>query len=118
MPIPNASPPTAVALLVVAARNARDPDLGSIVGSVLVGVVVGILARLLVPGRDHLGVVGTLAIGIVGALIGGWLAGAVFPHTAGIDWIASIAAAIVLILLIRAASGRRRWSWRRLWGWR
>jgi uncharacterized membrane protein YeaQ/YmgE (transglycosylase-associated protein family) len=117
MPISNGSPSAAFALL-VAARNARDPDLGSILGFVLVGVVVGIVARLLVPGRDHLGALGTLAVGIVGALIGGWLAGAVFPHTAGIDWIASIAAAIVLVLLIRAASGRRRWSWRRLWGWR
>jgi uncharacterized membrane protein YeaQ/YmgE (transglycosylase-associated protein family) len=115
MPLPN--PLHTASVLLIGARAARDPDLGSIVGFVLVGLVVGVLARLLVPGRDRLGVVGTLAVGIVGALIGGWLAGAAFPHSAGVDWIASIAAAIVLILLIRAASGRRRWSWRRLWSW-
>jgi uncharacterized membrane protein YeaQ/YmgE (transglycosylase-associated protein family) len=52
----------------------------------------------------------------IGAVIGGWLAGAVFPETAGVDWIASIAAAVVLVLVLRSAAGRRRWGSR--WGWR
>jgi uncharacterized membrane protein YeaQ/YmgE (transglycosylase-associated protein family) len=82
-------------------------DLASILGYVLVGLIVGLLARLLVPGRDPIGLIGTLFVGVLGAVIGGWLAGAVFAETAGVDWIASILVAIVLVLLLRAGSRRR-----------
>jgi uncharacterized membrane protein YeaQ/YmgE (transglycosylase-associated protein family) len=51
-----------------------DTDIGSILGYIVVGLVVGLLARLLVPGRDPIGLLGTLVIGIVGAVLGGWLA--------------------------------------------
>jgi uncharacterized membrane protein YeaQ/YmgE (transglycosylase-associated protein family) len=84
-------------------------DFGSIVGYILIGIVVGILARFLVPGRDPIGVIGTILIGIVGAVVGGWLAGNVFEETKGVDWIAAVAVAIVLVLLVRAVSGRRRY---------
>lgn len=78
-----------------------DVDLGSILLYILVGAVVGVIARFLVPGDDPLGVIGTIVLGIVGALIGGWLAGAVFEDTAGVDWIASILVAVGLVLLVR-----------------
>jgi uncharacterized membrane protein YeaQ/YmgE (transglycosylase-associated protein family) len=93
---------------IVAARVRFNIDLESVVIYILIGVVVGLVARFLVPGRDPIGLLGTILIGIVGALIGGWLAGNVFEETRGIDWIASIAVAIVLVLLVRAASRRRR----------
>jgi uncharacterized membrane protein YeaQ/YmgE (transglycosylase-associated protein family) len=79
-----------------------DIDVGSILGYVLVGAIVGLLARLIVPGREGLGVLGTILLGIVGAVIGGWLAGAVFQDTAGVDWIASILAAVALVLVARS----------------
>lgn len=89
-------------LAVVAQENADgDVDLGSILLYILVGAIVGVIARFLVPGDDPLGVIGTIVLGIVGALIGGWLAGAVFEDTAGVDWIASILVAIGLVLLVR-----------------
>jgi uncharacterized membrane protein YeaQ/YmgE (transglycosylase-associated protein family) len=48
---------------------------------------------------------------VIGAVIGGWLAGAVFEETKGVDWIASILVALVLVLLVRRASPRRPfWS--------
>ena len=96
----------------VAARgdNFRlDTDIGSILGYILVGLVVGLLARLLVPGRDPIGLLGTLVLGVVGAVLGGWLAGAFFKETAGVDWLASIGVAVVLVLLVRAGSRRRAW---------
>jgi uncharacterized membrane protein YeaQ/YmgE (transglycosylase-associated protein family) len=100
----------AVAALPLIARvRGFDVDVGSIVGYVLIGLVVGVLARFLVPGRDPMGIIGTILVGIAGAVIGGWLAGNVFEETRGVDWIASVAAAIVLVLLVRAASGRRRY---------
>jgi uncharacterized membrane protein YeaQ/YmgE (transglycosylase-associated protein family) len=48
-----------------------------------------------------------LLIGVIGAVIGGWLAGEVFAETAGVDWIASILVAAVLVLLLRAGSRSR-----------
>ena len=76
-------------------------DIGSIIGYVIVGAIVGILARFLLPGRDPMGILATILLGIVGAVIGGWLAGAVFEETAGVDWIASVLVAIGLLLLVR-----------------
>jgi uncharacterized membrane protein YeaQ/YmgE (transglycosylase-associated protein family) len=86
-----------------------DTDIGSILGYIVVGSIVGLLARLLVPGRDPIGLLGTLAIGIVGAVLGGWLAGAFFKETDGVDWLASIGVAVLLILLVRSGSRRRAW---------
>jgi uncharacterized membrane protein YeaQ/YmgE (transglycosylase-associated protein family) len=82
-------------------------DLASILGYILIGLVVGLVARFIVPGRDPIGLLGTLLVGVVGAVIGGWLAGEVFAETSGVDWIASILVAAVLVLLLRAGSRRR-----------
>ena len=97
------------ALPLIAAQGGKgdkvDVDVGSIILYALIGLVVGLLARFLVPGRDPLGFFGTLILGVVGALIGGWLAGAVLPETPGIDWLASLLVAIVLVLLVRSFRG-------------
>ena len=86
-----------------------DTDIGSILGYILVGLIVGLVARLLVPGRDPVGLLGTLVIGVIGAVLGGWLAGAFFKETAGVDWLASIGVAVLLVLLVRAGSRRSAW---------
>jgi uncharacterized membrane protein YeaQ/YmgE (transglycosylase-associated protein family) len=89
--------------LAVLAQESGDGNItvGSILLYVLVGAVVGVLARFLVPGDDPLGLIGTIVLGIIGAVIGGWLAGAVFEDTEGVDWIASIAVAVLLVLAVR-----------------
>jgi uncharacterized membrane protein YeaQ/YmgE (transglycosylase-associated protein family) len=89
------------------ANGGDDIDVASILGYIVVGAIVGVLARFLVPGRDPIGIIGTIVLGIVGALIGGWIAGAVFEETEGVDWIASILVAIGLVLLVRAMMGNR-----------
>ena len=88
------------------AANDSSVDIGSILGYIVVGLVVGVLARFLLPGRDPMGLIATIIVGILGAVIGGWVAGAIFADTAGVDWIASIIAAIVLLLIWRAVSSR------------
>jgi len=93
--------------LIAAADKGSDLDVASIIGYVIVGLIVGVLARFLVPGRDPMGWIGTIVLGILGAVIGGWAAGAIFKDTAGVDWIASIVAAVVLVLLWRAVTGNR-----------
>jgi len=85
-------------------------DIGSIIGFVVVGIIVGVLARFLVPGDDPMGIIGTIVLGILGAVIGGWAAGAIFKDTAGVDWIASVVAAVLLVLLWRAVTGNRTGS--------
>lgn len=90
-----------------AGDRGTDFDVVSILGYIVVGAVVGVLARFLVPGDDPMGIVGTIVLGIVGAVIGGWAAGAVFEDTAGVDWIASIIAAVVLVLVWRAVASSR-----------
>jgi uncharacterized membrane protein YeaQ/YmgE (transglycosylase-associated protein family) len=94
-------------VLAAVGDKANDIDVGSIIGYIVVGAIVGVLARLLVPGDDPMGIVGTIVLGIVGAVIGGWAAGAIFEDTTGVDWIASVVAAVILVLLGRAGSGNR-----------
>ena len=67
----------------------------------LVGLVVGVVARLLMPGPDPIGVLGTIIVGCVGALIGGYLWTAVFGPNEGVAWIGSILMAMALLFLYR-----------------
>ncbi|MFT4043532.1 MAG: GlsB/YeaQ/YmgE family stress response membrane protein [Gordonia sp. (in: high G+C Gram-positive bacteria)] len=47
--------------------------IGTIISSVFGGLVIGGLARLLIPGKQNLGIIATIALGILGSLIGSWL---------------------------------------------
>jgi uncharacterized membrane protein YeaQ/YmgE (transglycosylase-associated protein family) len=79
-------------------------------GYLLIGVIVGPLARLLIPGDDPMPWWMTILVGAVGALIGGWLAQYITPDNRGVPWIASILGAAVLVAalrLVRSGSTRR-----------
>jgi uncharacterized membrane protein YeaQ/YmgE (transglycosylase-associated protein family) len=67
------------------------------------------VARLLIPGTGGMGFLATIVVGIIGAVIGGWLAGAVFEETAGVDWIASILVAALLVWIVSRAGFGSRW---------
>lgn len=83
-------------------------DLGSLIAWILIGAVVGIVARLLVPGRNALGVIGTILIGIVGALVGGWISAELLNATRVVTWLVAIAVAALLVWLLgRGRFGRR-----------
>jgi len=76
---------------------------------ILVGLVVGALARLIMPGRDPIGILGTLVVGIVGAVVGGYLWRAIFGDTEGIEWIGAVLTAVALLWVYRKmAYGRTR----------
>ena len=74
-------------------------------GYLLIGVVVGPLARLLIPGDDPMPWWMTILVGAVGALIGGWLAQYITPDNEGVPWIASIVGAAVLVAALRLVRG-------------
>jgi len=74
-----------------------------IVGWILFGLIVGVIAKLIMPGRDPGGIVVTMLLGIVGAVVGGFIGRALGfygpQQTAG--WLMSIAGAIVLLMIYR-----------------
>jgi uncharacterized membrane protein YeaQ/YmgE (transglycosylase-associated protein family) len=75
----------------------------------VIGLVAGFLARLLVPGRDPMGFVATIALGVAGAVVGGFLARALFEDTDGVGWFgATVGAVLLLLAWNRFAAGRRR----------
>ncbi|MFC9515909.1 GlsB/YeaQ/YmgE family stress response membrane protein [Nocardiaceae bacterium NPDC056970] len=86
--------------------------MGEIIGTIIFGAVIGVLARLVLPGKQPMGWIITVVIGIAGALIGYWLWGALGgTDTPGIDWwrwVISIIAAAVLALGYTAIAARRR----------
>ncbi len=76
---------------------------------VLFGLVVGIIAKLLMPGRDPGGFIITILLGIAGALLGGFIGRAMgfYGPNQGAGWLMSIVGAIILLALYRLAVGRR-----------
>jgi uncharacterized membrane protein YeaQ/YmgE (transglycosylase-associated protein family) len=89
---------------------------GLIVTLLIVGLIAGALARLLVPGRDPIGIGGTILIGVIGSFVGGFIGYALFHHDAnegalqpsGI--IGSVVGAIIVLLVYRRFSGNGRVS--------
>ena len=89
-----------------------------IITLIIIGAIAGFIARALVPGKDPMGIVATIVLGIIGSFIGGFLGWALFGkdfdegalQPSGI--IGSILGAIVALLIYRAATrrgvGRRR----------
>lgn len=74
---------------------------------ILVGLVIGVIARVLMPGRDPIGIIGTILLGVVGALVGGYLWRAIFGNTEDIEWIGSILVAMGLLWIYRRTTYRR-----------
>ena len=83
-----------------------------IIGVIIAGAIIGALARLVMPGRQGISALVTVILGILGVLIGYYLAAALgVEATSGIDWlrwIISIIVAVVLIAIYIAVTGRRR----------
>lgn len=83
--------------------------MGEFLVFLLIGLVVGVIARLLMPGPDPIGILGTIIVGIVGAIVGGYLWIALFGNTEGPEWIGSILVAMALLYLYRRMTfGRGR----------
>jgi uncharacterized membrane protein YeaQ/YmgE (transglycosylase-associated protein family) len=100
------------ALLPMAASCAPTGSLSGWIGTIIFGAVIGVLARLVLPGRQNISLIITVILGILGALIGYWLAGLLgVCSTGGIDWIRwfiSIAVAAVLVVIYGSVTGRKQ----------
>ncbi len=80
-----------------------------ILGTVVVGLIVGLIARALHPGRDSMGIIMTIILGIAGALLARYVGQFLHLYTEGqsAGWIASIIGAIVLLVIYGAIKRTR-----------
>ncbi|MEU1516370.1 GlsB/YeaQ/YmgE family stress response membrane protein [Streptomyces sp. NPDC005811] len=63
-------------------------EIDGIISAIFIGIIIGVLGRLVVPGRQRIGVLWTIGVGIVAALIGSALASVLgVADTKGVDWI-------------------------------
>jgi uncharacterized membrane protein YeaQ/YmgE (transglycosylase-associated protein family) len=84
-----------------------------VISFLLFGLVAGLVARAVTPGRQAIGCLSTLAVGIVGALIGGLIGNVVLGHHVHFGWhlgpfLLAVVGAVVLLLALQALAGRRR----------
>ena len=86
-------------------------DIGGIILMIVIGFVAGLLARAVVPGRQDLGIVLTLVLGLIGSVVGNLLFSLIKGDGAQFDvggWWASIIGAIIVLGIYVAATGNKR----------
>lgn len=81
-----------------------------LLGTLVVGFVVGLIARAILPGTQAVGVFMTAILGVVGAVVAGFLGQALGLYQAGqpIGWIASVIGAILVLFIYGKVSGGSR----------
>src|SRR5262249_38556852 len=83
-----------------------------VIGWILFGLVVGIVAKFLMPGRDPGGFIVTILLGVAGALLGGYLGRAVGWYQEGdpVGFLVAVLGAIILLALYRLLARRSVWE--------
>ncbi|BBY18450.1 GlsB/YeaQ/YmgE family stress response membrane protein [Mycolicibacterium litorale] len=86
--------------------------IGTILGALVVGLIVGALARLILPGKQNIGVIMTIVLGALGAFVGSWLTYQLgYSNSNGgfefIPFLVGIIVAIVLIMIYVGITGKR-----------
>jgi uncharacterized membrane protein YeaQ/YmgE (transglycosylase-associated protein family) len=85
-----------------------------IIGWIVLGLIAGAIAKAILPGDDPGGIIVTIIIGIVGAILGGFLAQVLFDVDSMDEffdistWLTAIIGAVILLVLYRLVTGRRR----------
>ena len=79
----------------------------NIIGQVIFGLVVGIIAKLLMPGKDPGGFIITALLGIAGALVGTFLGRALWGENYAAGWIMAILGTMIVLGLYRMFAGKR-----------
>ena len=83
----------------------------SIIGTIIVGFIVGLIARAVKPGNDRMGLILTTLLGIAGAVVARYLGQAMGLYTANepAGWIASVIGAVILLFVFALVRGRSRY---------
>jgi uncharacterized membrane protein YeaQ/YmgE (transglycosylase-associated protein family) len=79
-----------------------------IIGMIVVGFIVGLIARAVKPGNDRMGIIFTTLLGIAGSFLAGYLGQALGLYTTGepAGWIASVIGAVLLLIVVSLVRGR------------
>ena len=81
-------------------------DIDGIISAIIIGAIIGALARLVMPGRQSIGILLTIVVGIIAALIGTFIARAVgVETTSGIDWIELLFQIVLAVVGVGIVSG-------------
>ena len=80
---------------------------------IILGLIAGVIARIVIPGKQPGGFWVTLLLGVLGAMLGGWLGGLIFSvdmnqFWSWQSWLFSILGAIIVILIVQAIFGRKK----------
>jgi uncharacterized membrane protein YeaQ/YmgE (transglycosylase-associated protein family) len=80
-----------------------------IIGWIVFGLIVGAIAKLMMPGKDPGGIIVTMLLGVVGALLGGFLGRTLgfYGPEQGAGWLMSIIGAVVVLMIYRMLIRRR-----------
>ncbi|MBN9756876.1 Transglycosylase-associated protein [Pseudonocardia sp. Ae406_Ps2] len=83
-----------------------------IIAWIVLGLIAGAIAKAIMPGKDPGGIIVTLILGVVGALLGGWIGSAVFGVGLGgffniSTWLLAIVGALILLAIYRVIVGRK-----------
>ena len=83
-----------------------------IIGWIVLGLIVGALAKLVMPGNDKGGIILTMLLGVVGALVGGFLGRVLFNIDLGTfwdirTWLLALVGAVLVLAIYRAVTGRK-----------
>lgn len=85
--------------------------LWTIIGWLVFGLIAGFIARAVVPGKDDIGLLMTIVIGVAGSVVGGFLFGLLTVGFRGFQpagWIGSVIGAIIVLVIYNKVTGRKR----------
>ena len=81
--------------------------IGTIISSIVVGLIIGALGRLVIPGRQAIGLLATVMLGLIGSIVGGFIGRHVF-HIGGLSLLLEIGVAAFAVALYAARPGQKR----------
>ncbi|MEV0696958.1 GlsB/YeaQ/YmgE family stress response membrane protein [Saccharopolyspora sp. NPDC003752] len=83
----------------------------TIIGWIVFGLIAGFIARAVVPGKDDIGLLMTIVVGVAGSVVGGFLFGLLTVGFRGFQpagWIGSIIGAVIVLVVYNKVTGRKR----------
>ena len=86
---------------------AADISFWTVVWYASAGLVIGLLARLFMPGRQQMNLLATIVLGVVAAILGAFLWNAIFEDQEGIAWIGGVVVAVILLWLYSRYAPKR-----------
>ena len=86
---------------------AADISFWTVVWYAFAGLVIGLLARLIMPGRQQMNLLATILLGVVAAIAGAFLWNAIFKDQEGVAWIGGVIVAVILLWLYSRFAPKR-----------